>query len=409
MKRETVITFITFITSLFLILIFFACRHFVKNSNHQDEIMNIGFILNGDESIPYANNFIRVFPAITEKFGRKVRIIPKTNVSADQITPTLNDLINVNCKIIFSTSYSYSTIVKQYAEKYPEIQFCQASGDNANEEPVLKNYHTFMGEIYQGRYVAGLVAGMKLKELIDKKIISPDEAKIGYVGAFPFAEIISGYTAFFLGVRSIVPTATMTVEYTYTWSSFSEERACTERLINEGCIIISQHTNTIAPATACEANFSKNVFHIGYNQSMIDIAPMTSLISTRINWIPYILGAIEAVINKKNIEKSIRGNVHGNDISAGFALNWVQMLDLNTISATPGTAQKIEEAIQNFKKGKIHVFYGNYIGVNPYDEKDTYDLNKEFKENAKASAPNFYYILKDVITVKEEMLQWNMD
>ncbi len=406
MKRETVLTFIT---SLFFLLTFFVGRHFMRTNRITEEVLNVGFILNGDESIPYSNNFIRAQHAIAERFGNKIKVISRTNVSADQIAVALDELISEKCRLIFSTSYSYSIIVKEYAEKYPEIQFCQASGDNANEEPFLKNYHTAMGEIYQGRYVSGIVAGMKLKELIDSNLISKDEAKIGFIGAFPFSEIISGYTAFFLGVRSIVPTATMTVEYTYTWSSFSQETLCTEHLINEGCRIISQHTNTIAPAIACERNFGRNVFHVGYNQSMIDIAPMTSLISTRINWIPYISGAVEAVLENKNIEKSIKGTVHGNDISAGFNLNWVQLLDLNEVIACPGTKEKIAETIQAFKKGKVHVFTGNYIGVNPYDESDTIRLSKEFKENAKSSSPKFNYILKDVITVKENQLQWNLD
>ena len=398
MKRETLITAI--ISVIFLLL--FAVNHIMFNSpSTHNEVLKIGFIYDGDESIPYTNNFIRAQHTIEEQFGDKIQVIVQSNVSPDELEETLEELIESECSLIFTISYSHAIIAKEFAEKYPHVQFCQACGDNANEEPVLKNYHTFMGEIYQGRYISGIIAGMKLQELIDKSIISKDEAKIGYVGAYPYPEVISGYTAFLLGVLSVVPSAKMTVAYTYTWSSFSEEKNCAKRLIDEGCVIIGQHSDTIGPAVACEENFEKNVFHVGYNQSMIDIAPMTSLVSTRINWTPYISGAVRAILNKKSIEKSIKGHVHGNDIGAGFDLGWVQMLEINSIAAAEGSERVIELTEQAFKKGKKSVFVGNYIGVNPYDEEDTYNLKKEYKENANSSAPTFSYILKDYITLEE--------
>ena len=398
MKRETLITAI--ISVIFLLL--FAVNHIMFNSpSTHNEVLKIGFIYDGDESIPYTNSFIRAQHTIEEQFGDKIQVIVQSNVSPDELEETLEELIESECSLIFTISYSHAIIAKEFAEKYPHVQFCQACGDNANEEPVLKNYHTFMGEIYQGRYISGIIAGMKLQELIDKSIISKDEAKIGYVGAYPYPEVISGYTAFLLGVLSVVPSAKMTVAYTYTWSSFSEEKNCAKRLIDEGCVIIGQHSDTIGPAVACEENFEKNVFHVGYNQSMIDVAPMTSLVSTRINWTPYISGAVRAILNKKSIEKSIKGHVHGNDIGAGFDLGWVQMLEINSIAAAEGSERVIELTEQAFKKGKKSVFVGNYIGVNPYDEEDTYNLKKEYKENANSSAPTFSYILKDYITLEE--------
>ena len=398
MKRKTVITILT--ASLFIA--FFAFKHFVLISNSSNEVvLKVGFVYDGDESIPYTNSFIRAQHTVEERFGSKVQILSRKNINPDDVDDVLDELVEKGCSLIFTNSYSNAIIAKEHAMKYPEVQFCQASGDNGTEEPFVKNYHTFMGEIYEGRYVSGIVAGLKLKELIEKGIIREDQAKIGYIGAYPYPQIISGFTAFLLGARSVVPTATMTVTYTYTWSSFSEEKACAKHLIDEGCIIISQHSDTIGPAVACEESFEKNVFHVGYNQSMIDIAPMTSLVSTRINWTPYITGAVNAVLNKRSIEKSIKGHIHGNDIGAGFDLGWVQMLEVNSIIAATGTEAAVEKAIQAFKKGKINVYEGNYTGINPYDEDDVYDLRKGFKENATSSAPSFCYILKDVITVEE--------
>ena len=259
-----------------------------------------------------------------------------------------------------------------------------------------------MGEIYEGRYISGVIAGMKLKEMIDEGVITVDQAKVGYVAAYPYAEVISGYTAFLLGVRSQVPEATMDVKYTYTWSSYNIEKNCAEELIARGCVILSQHSDTTGPAVACEEMFAeKAVYHVGYNQSMIDIAPTTSLISARINWEPYMVSACEAVLENKKIEKCVKGQVHGNDIGAGFEEGWVEMLELNSLVAAKGSDEKIEELKEEFRKGKIEVFKGDYTGVNPDDPNDTYDLNKGYKENSEHSAPTFHYVLQNVITIVE--------
>lgn len=401
MKRNIIVTACT---SLFVICITFAIDFFFFSHEQTSDKIKVGFVYEGDEGIPGTNNFIRSQHILEEQFGNKIEVMCRSNVIPDKIEQTLDDFVAEGCSLIFTTNYTHSIPTKEAARKYPDVQFCQAFGDNAQEEPVVKNYHTFMGEIYQGRYISGLVAGLKLKQLIDNHQIKASEAKIGYIGAYPYPEIISGYTAFLLGVRAIVPEATMTVVYSYTWGSFSEEKACAEHLINENCIIIAQHTNSIGPAIACEQAAKKNLFHIGYNQSMTDVAPQTSLISTRINWTPYILGAVEAMVKNKKIENVVKGKSIGTDTWAGFDKNWVQMLEVNSFISAPGTEDLIEKTIQGFKKGKISVFHGDYIGINPYDENDTYNLKKEYHENKTSSSPTFNYILKDIITIDEEIL-----
>lgn len=401
MKRNIIITSIT----AFLFLLTFAITHLCfHNYLSKEYTVKIGFVHEGDESIPYTNNFIRAQHTIAERFGNKVNIIAKNNVTPDELDKTLDELVKENCKIIFTTSYSHAIIAKEFAEKYPEIQFCQAMGDNAGETPVLKNYHTFMGEIHKGFYVAGIVAGLKLNELVDKSIITTKEARLGFVATYPYAGSISSYTAFLLGAISVCPEAKMNVRYTYSWSHFSEEKNCAKDLIDDGCIIIAQCTDTTGPAIACEENSSKNVFHIGYNQSMIDIAPKTSLTSTRINWSPFITGAVQAVLKNKSIENTVKGRSRGTDTGAGFDLNWVQLLALNTDIIPAGTEKAVEKTIHNFKKGKQSVFLGNYIGVNPYNDEDTYNLANEYKENATSSFPTFYYVIRELISIDEQSL-----
>lgn len=266
----------------------------------QDGRLLVGIILDGDESAPYNNNFLRAVPVIEAEYGERVKVLPIRNIHLDHAEEALDELVADKCDLIFATSYGYGTMMKEYAAQNPDIVFCEATCDNANTEPQLPNYNTFMGRIYEGRYIFGVVAGYKLEQMIADGEISADEAVVGYVAAYPVSEVISGYTAFFLGVRSVVPSARMKVCYTDTWSDYTVEKQYTEELIDQGCVIISQHSDTIGPAIACEeASVDHHVYHIGYNQSMLDIAPTASLVSCRINWTPYLMGAVGAVLEEK--------------------------------------------------------------------------------------------------------------
>lgn len=398
MRNKYILTIIS--ACLAILAIFGMQRTFFDKSN--EKTVTVGFIYVGDESTAYTNNFVKAQNAVANEYGERVHIISKFNIPEGSEDDAIRDLVEEGCDIIFGTSYGYGETMKSYAEKYPMIEFCQATCANANDDPKLVNYHTFMGAIYEGRYVSGVAAGMKLKELIDEGKITVDEAKVGYVGAFPFAEVISGYTAFFLGVRSVVPEAQMVVRYTNSWDDYMLEKKCARQLIDEGCVILSQHSDTTGPAVACEETTgSKEIYLASYNQSMADVAPTTYLTGCKINWEPYMIAAVGAVLDDKTIESRIKGNVNGQDIGAGFDEGWVEMLELNEVVAAKGTRERIDALINDFKKGDVHVFRGDYLGVNPDDASDTYDLNKEYIENRNCSAPTFDYILQDVITIEE--------
>ncbi len=390
------------VTAVLMFLIFFMVHQIQLSRNQQRDNIKIGLLLDGDEGTPYSANYIRAMDEVVLKYGERVEVEIKYNVPYEKTEDVLTELAEDGCDLIFTNSFGYGEAAKKMAEKFPEVQFCEATCNNANEEPVYENYHTFMGEIYEGRYVAGKVAGLKLQEMIAQGIIKEDEAWAGYVGAYPYAEVISGYTAFFLGIRSECPTAKMRVRYTNTWSSYSAELELAEKLIEEGCVIISQHSDTIGPAVACEnAQMEHPVYHVGYNLDMVNVAPTTSLIGTRINWAPYFQAAVEAVLKNKKIEEVVDGHIHGNDAGAGFKEGWVEMLELNHVIAAKNSDQVMEQTIEELKRGTCRVFFGDYIGVSPEDEKDTCDLREEYRENENSSAPTFYYVLKDVIVVEE--------
>jgi basic membrane protein A len=398
MKKQEAAALLTCI----LVIVMASIYHFRSPKTVQKDSIKVGFVYVGDESTAYTANFIRAQTSIEDAYGDNVVIEAKYNVSENAVETPLMELIESGCDLIFTTSYGYGEKTKELAQEYPQVQFCQATCSNANEEPVCKNYHTYMGEVYQGRYVSGVVAGMKLQELIEEGVITKEQAKVGYVGAYPYAEVISGYTAFFLGVRSIVPDAVMTVTYANSWSDYTTEKRLALDLIKDGCVIISQHSDTVGPAAACE-KMSKEytVYHVGYNQSMTDVAPTTSLISCRINWTPYELEAVQAVLNGETIEDNVGGGTKGSDAWGGFKDGWVQMLDLNELIAAKDTEEYLLNTISALEKNQVHVFYGDYLGVDPQDPTDTIDLNTEYIENESSSAPQFHYVLQDVISVKE--------
>ncbi|MBQ6386351.1 MAG: BMP family ABC transporter substrate-binding protein [Lachnospiraceae bacterium] len=397
MKREQITVLIS---SLIVVCIFYAVHYVTRSRAEEMDRIRVGFVYDGDESTTFTANFMRAQYAMEAEYGDRVEVEVMSNVPDNDAEDALRQLVRKNCDIIFTNSAAYSEISRQIAEEYPEIEICQATGTNAADGP--DNYHTFMGAIHEGRYLTGIVAGLKIREMIDQRKITPEEAVVGYIAAYPYAEVISGYTAFLLGVRKIVPEAVMKVVYTYTWSDYKLEKEYAEFLIGEGCVFISQHSDTAGPAEACEELYpDRVVYHVGYNQSMLTIAPTTSVISSRINWEPYIKGAVGALLSGQKIEEAFSCNVWGNDTGGGIKDGWVELLELNSFIAAEGTEEVLEEETQLIRAGEAQIFFGDYTGTAPDDPGDTVDLREEFSECSIQSAPAFGYVLDDVIEVVE--------
>ena len=369
-------------------------------STPKNGTVKVGFIYSEDESTPYTANFVQAQHLLEMEYGGKVEVLAKSNVLDKDSERPMLELIRAGCRILFINMDT--DIPVTLAQEYPDVEFCQISMPDIRIEGTSDNYHTFNGEIYQARYVSGVIAGMKLRQLLDTGAILPADAVVGYVGANSTPEVISGYTAFLLGVRSVAPEAVMRVRYTGSWSNYTEEKAQTRKLIDEGCIIIAQHVNTMAPAVVCEEAVAagKMVYHVGYHQSMMDVAPSCALVSIRTNWSPYVMEAVQAVLNNQDIEEAVNAHVHGRDLSAGFENGWVELLDLNQFIAAEGTQEKARKVIEGLEKGHVKVFYGNYTGVNPRNPADTIDLSTEYLENQNSSNPTFHYILDNCISVE---------
>lgn len=225
------------------------------------------------------------------------------------------------------------------------------TGTRAHTEG-LANYHNAFASIYEGRYLAGIAAGMKLNEMIEKGEFKKDEAKMGYVGAFTYAEVISGYTSFFLGARSVCPSVTMEVTFTGSWYDEAAEKEAANKLIKDGCKLISQHADSMGAPTACE---SAGVPNVSYNGSTISACPNTFIVSSRINWEPYYEYAIKCVAEGKTIDADWTGT-----LSTGS----VELTDVNTKAAAAGTQEAIDAAKKKLEDGSLHVFDTSAFTVN---------------------------------------------
>ena len=317
------------------------------NGNENDADFKVGFIFLHDENSTYDKNFIDAANAAAKALGLKdEQVIMKVGIpEGPECYEAACELVDDGCDLVFADSFGHEDYMIQAAKEFTDVQFCHATGTKAHTEK-LPNYHNAFASIYEGRYLAGIAAGMKLNQMIANGDITAEEAKIGYVGAWPYAEVKSGYTSFFLGARSVCPTATMKVEYTNSWFDIALEREAALKLINEGCALISQHADSEGAPKACEEN---NIPNVAYNISTISIAPTTALISSKINWEPYM---------KLIIEKTMAGK--GNEIPydwcGGIEEGAVELTKLNETLAAPGTQAAIDAAIAAFKAGTLKVF-----------------------------------------------------
>ena len=306
------------------------------------EGFKVGFITLHDENSTYDLNFINAAKEACETLGVEYTLI--TNVPEGQeCYDKAAELADAGCNIIFADSFGHEDYMIQAAKEFPNVQFCHSTGTKAHTEG-LSNYHNAFASIYEGRYLAGVAAGMKLNEMIENGEFTADEAKMGYVGAFTYAEVISGYTSFFLGARSVCPTVTMEVTFTGSWYDETAEKEGAQKLIQNGCKLISQHADSFGAPTACE---TAGVPNVSYNGSTVSVGPNTYIISSRIDWAPYYIYAIKACINGEAIDTDWTGTL---------ATGSVVLSELNEKVAAAGTQEALDQVKAELEAGTRHVF-----------------------------------------------------
>lgn len=355
--------------------------------------IKIGFIFLHDENSTYDLNFINAAKEAQKTLGLSDdQVVMKTNIpETNECFNAAEDLVDRGCNIVFADSFGHESFLKQAAEKYPDVQFCHATGTTAHTAG-LDNFHNAFASIYEGRYLAGIAAGMKLNELIKAGKFKAEEAKMGYVGAYTYAEVISGYTSFYLGAKSVCPTVTMDVQFTGSWYDETAEKEAANTLISKGAKLISQHADSMGAPTACEA---AGVPNVSYNGSTVAACPNTFIVSSRINWAPYFEYIINSVAKNEKIDT---------DWCKGIEEGSVELTEVNEKAAAEGTQKAIDEAKAKLADGSLKVFDTSTFTVDgkqltsykadvDTDEKYTPDTevisDGEFKESSFRSAPYF--------------------
>lgn len=330
--------------------------------NDTDEF-KVGFIFLHDASSTYDKNFMDAAEEVKANLGLKdSQVLFKANIpESNECYEAAADLVDQGCDIIFADSFGHEDFMIKAAKEFPSVQFCHSTGTKAHTEG-LSNYHNAFAAIYEGRYLAGIAAGMKLNEMIAANEFTAEQAKMGYVGAFAYAEVISGYTSFYLGAKSVCPTVTMDVTFTGSWYDEVAEKEVAKFLIDKGAKLISQHADSMGAPTACEA---EGVPNVSYNGSTLAACPNTFIVSSRINWAPYYTYAINCAKDGVAIDKDWTGTI---------ANGAVVLTDVNTTAAAAGTVDAIAAAKAKLADGTLKVFDTN-----------TFTVTKAEKLNASAT------------------------
>lgn len=366
--------------------------------------IKIGLICLHDENSTYDKNFIDAMKEMQKELGLSDdQIIYKTNVDESNVCyEACKDLVDRGCSIIIADSFGHEDYLIQAAKQFKDVQFCHATGTKAHTEK-LANFHNAFANIYEGRYAAGVAAGLKLNEMIESGKITAEQAVMGYVGAFTYAEVISGYTSFYLGAKSVCPSVTMKVQFTGSWYNEAFEKEAANALINQGCVLISQHADSMGAPTACE---TAGVPNVSYNGSTVSACPNTFIVSSRINWAKYYAYVYNCVKDGKEIAV---------DWTGGFSEGSVELSAINEKAAAPGTKEKVDAVVADLKAGKIKVFDINTFTVDGGKKLESYmadvDTDKDFTpdtevvsdgyfhESEKRSAPAFDIKTVDGITL----------
>ena len=306
------------------------------------EGVKAGFIFLHDENSTYDLNFLNAAKAACEAMG--VEYVIKTNIPEGQeCYEAACELADAGCNYIFADSFGHEDYMIEAAKEYSDVQFCHATGTKAHTEG-LANFHNAFASIYEGRYLAGIAAGMKLNEMIEAGDITEDQAVMGYIGAYTYAEVISGYSSFYLGAKSVCPSVTMKVTFTGSWYDETAEKEGANKLIEDGCVLISQHADSMGAPTACE---TAGVPNVSYNGSTEAACPNTFIVSSRIDWQPYFEYCLGAVSTGSEIVTDYTGSLETGS---------VVLTDFGKNAPAAGTEDAINDAKAKIISGDIKVF-----------------------------------------------------
>ncbi|MBQ4251535.1 MAG: BMP family ABC transporter substrate-binding protein [Erysipelotrichaceae bacterium] len=374
-----------------------GCNNSGNNNNATPEkVAKIGIISVGDESEGYSFAHLSGIAEAAKELGISDRVIIRTNIpESEEVTAQAENLVEEGCTLIISNSYGHQSFMEKAAKAYPNVHFVADTGDTAAKSG-LANFSNVFTKVYESRYVSGIVAGMKVKELVEAGKIKPENldengnVKIGYVGAYTYAEVVSGLTAFYLGIKSVYDKVAMQVTYTGSWFDITKEGAAAEKLMANGCVIIGQHADSTGAPAAVQAAHEKGaeVYSVGYNVDMLTAAPTAALTSATNNW---------GVYYKYAFNQWLKGEKIATDWAEGYETGAVAITKLGP-SCAAGTQEAVDKAIADIKAGKLHVFDVTTFTVEGAQLTDATPNVKDgyYHESETISAPSFAFVIDGI-------------
>ena len=346
-----------------------------KDSGKADSDLKVGCIMVGSAQETYTKAHIDGIIEAAKKVGiKETNLIWKYDVKEDDsCAKAAKELIGNGCSLIIANSYGHQDYIAKVAKENPKVDFVSMTGDFASISKLDNLYNAFTN-IYEARFVSGVVAGMKIKELAEAKKIpaksynKDKKVKVGYIGAFPYAEVVSGYTAFYLGIKSVYEDVAMDVTYTNSWFDPKKEAAAADKFMKDNCIVIGQHADsTGAPSTIQKAKDNGAlVYSVGYNIDMLDVAKTAALTSPLNNWGVYYTDLFQAAVDGKDLPQ---------DWAEGYAKGAVSISKLGP-EAAKGTDAKVAEVEKGIKDGSIKVFDTKSFTITGDSVKATKDPTK---------------------------------
>jgi simple sugar transport system substrate-binding protein len=267
--------------------------------------------------------------AVEAALGDKVKTTfvesVKEGADAERV---IQQLVSSGHKLIFTTSFGYMNATVKVAKRNPNAMFEHATGYKR-----LKNLSTYAARFYQGRYVAGVIAGKMTKT-----------NTIGYVASFPIPEVVRGINSFLLGAHSVNPDVKIKVVWVNSWYDPGKEGDAAKALIDQGADIISQHTDSPAPLQVAQ---NRGVHGFGQASDMIKFAKNAQLTAIVDNWKGYYIARTKAAMD---------GTWKSQDTWGGFHEGMVKMAPFTNMP--DDVAKLAQETVDAISSGKLHPFAG---------------------------------------------------
>jgi len=280
----------------------------------------------GDHGWSYQHNQGRL--AVEKELNVKTSYVESVPEGADA-ERVIRQLASSGHDLIFTTSFGYMNPTIKVAKQFPNVKFEHATGYKRAD-----NVTTYSARFYEGRAIIGAIAGKMTKSNV-----------VGYIGSFPIPEVIRGIDAFTLALRKVNPEATVKVVWVNSWFDPGKESDAAKTLIDQGCDIISQHTDSPAPLQVAE---QRGVYGFGQASDMIKFAPKAQLTAIIDNWDPYYIERTKAVME---------GTWKSEDTWDGLSTGMVEMAPYG--DAVPEDVRKMADDIKkSIIDGTFHPFQG---------------------------------------------------